>query len=82
VRLSGRQQQQLEELQEQLVLKYGSLLASPEGQLLLEDLEKRFDGDDLFGDTPEETAFNLGARAVVRRMRLVRELVTKKRREG
>jgi hypothetical protein len=79
VRISDRQRKQLEELQEQLVQKYSGLLATPEGQKLLEDLEKRFDGDDLLGDTPEETAFNLGARAVVRRIRLVRDLVTKRR---
>jgi hypothetical protein len=82
VRLSDRQRKQLEEAQEQLFKRYGPLLATPEGGLLLEDLEKRFDGDDLLGDTPEETAFNLGARSVVRRMRYVRALVTKQRQEG
>ena len=79
MRLSERQRKQLDELQEQLVQKYSGLLGTPEGQKLLEDLEVRFDGDDLLGDTPEETAFNLGARAVVRRLRLVRDLVTKRR---
>ena len=43
----------------------GSVLASAPGLKLLETLEADFVEGDLFGESPEETAFNLGAREVV-----------------
>ncbi len=47
----------------------GAVLASQAGAKLLETLEADFIDGDLFGETPEETAFNLGAREVVLYMR-------------
>jgi hypothetical protein len=79
VRLSERQQKQLEELQAKLLERFGPLLATPEGEQLVAFLSREFFDGELLGDTPEETAFNLGAREVVRRMRRVRDLFLKQR---
>ena len=66
-----RQQQRMDELAAELGEKHGRVLASPAGKELLAYLERKFFDGDLLGSTPEETAFNLGAREVVRRMRTV-----------
>lgn len=76
MRLSDRQRKQMDELQAELA-KHGRVFASDAGKELLAYLEAKFFEGDLLGDTPEETAFNLGAREVVRRMRNLAALVTK-----
>lgn len=47
----------------------GTVLASSPGSKLLEALEAEFVEGSLFGETPEETAFNLGSREVVLQLR-------------
>jgi hypothetical protein len=74
--MSGARQS-LSELGAELRAKWGPLLASPEGGKLIERLEELFFEGDLLGATPEETAFNLGAREVVRRLRDARALQRK-----
>jgi hypothetical protein len=74
---SERQRKQLEGLQAEMAQKYARLFAMPEGKELLTYLTAKFFDGDLLGDTPEETAFNLGAREVVRRMRNLAALITK-----
>lgn len=53
-------------------------LSTPAGARVLEALDERYVQGDLMGATPEETAFNLGAREVVvwlKRMVRVAEVV-------
>ena len=50
---------------EQQQAALGTVLVSSPGRKLLEALEADFIEGDLFGTTPEETAFNLGCREVV-----------------
>jgi hypothetical protein len=78
MQLSDRQRQRFEALQAQLADRYGRILVTPDGKALLAFLEERFFNGELLGDTPEETAFNLGAREVVRRMRTAHDLLTTK----
>jgi hypothetical protein len=47
----------------------GAALVSPPGRKLLTALEAEFFEGDLLGETPEETAFCLGAREVVMALR-------------
>ena len=54
---------------EQQQAALGSVLMSSPGRKLLEVLEAEFVEGDLFGETPEETAFNLGSREVVLTLR-------------
>lgn len=49
------------------------VFATPEGETVLADLEAAFVYGDLLGDTPEKTAFNLGAREVVLYLRALNE---------
>lgn len=42
--------------------------ATPQGRELIEQLRAQFDGDELLGDSPEETYFNLGARWLFREL--------------
>jgi hypothetical protein len=70
--------QRIEEIRREFIEAHaglGRLLASPDGGELVSYLEARFFNGDLMGDTPEETAFNLGAREVVRVMRDIRDLM-------
>ena len=63
------------ELQKRLAPKVGEValvLATPAGKTLLEVLEAEFFNGDLLGATPEQTAFNLGAREVVVYLRQLR----------
>jgi hypothetical protein len=71
------QQKQMEDLRAEMAQKHARIFASSEGRQLLALLERRFFSGDLMGRTPEETAFNLGAREVVRTMRDLAALVTK-----
>jgi hypothetical protein len=48
-----------------------ALAASPAGRQLLAWMEAEFDGDDLAGDSVEETYFNLGARWLFRELRFL-----------
>jgi hypothetical protein len=48
-----------------------AVAASPSGKALLEWMETEFDGDDLLGDSVEETYFNLGARWLFRELRFL-----------
>lgn len=50
-----------------------TMFATPEGEAVLADLEAAFVYGDLLGDTPEKTAFNLGAREVVLYLRALNE---------
>jgi hypothetical protein len=77
MRLSERQQKQLDELRTEVAQKHVTVLATPGGKQLLAMLETRFFNGELLGDTPEETAFNLGAREVVRVLRNLGALITK-----
>lgn len=53
------------------------VFTTPEGETMLADLEAAFVYGDLLGDTPEKTAFNLGAREVVLYMRALNRGQTK-----
>ena len=53
------------------------VLQSPDGAALMAALEAEFVNGDLLGDTPEKTAFNLGAREVVMYLRRLRDLEEK-----
>jgi hypothetical protein len=75
--LNERKRAQMEGLQAEMAQKYARIFAMPEGKELLAYLTAKFFDGELLGDTPEETAFNLGAREVVRRMRTLAALITK-----
>lgn len=55
-----------------------AVLETPGGKEMLEALEEMFYHADLFGQTPEETAYNLGRRDVVVYLRQLRNLGKKK----
>lgn len=55
------------------------LLATEDGRLLLEALEAQFFNGRLLGSTPEQTAFNVGAREVVVYLRQLRDHANKER---
>ncbi len=77
--ITARSKSRVEALRDELVDKYGRLLLSPDAKELIDFLERRFFDGELLGETPEETAFNLGAREVVRVLRdLRRALVDRK----
>lgn len=50
------------------------VLNTPDGKDLVEALERAFIFGDLLGETPEQTAFNLGAREVALWLRGLRAL--------
>ena len=50
-----------------------TIFATPEGEAVLADLEAAFVFGDLLGESPEKTAFNLGAREVVLYLRALNE---------
>lgn len=70
----------IDDLRAELGLKYGRLFTTPEGKELLAYLSRQFFEGELLGATPEETAFNLGAREVVRAMRDLAALLAKQER--
>lgn len=47
----------------------GRLFATDDGEVVLSELENAFVFGDLLGESPERTAFNLGAREVVLHLR-------------
>jgi hypothetical protein len=49
------------------------VLSSPDGTLLMAALEREFIFGRMLGDTPEQTALNLGAREVVLWLRSLRD---------
>lgn len=49
------------------------LLESPDGAEMMRVLEDEFFNGPMLGDTPEKTAFNVGAREVVLYLRLLRD---------
>jgi hypothetical protein len=60
---------QMELLREKLLQerrKFGKLFIGTDGEELLAVLRRFWYDGDLLGETPEKTAFNLGAREVVR----------------
>jgi hypothetical protein len=48
------------------IIFYSAFHINPDGKKALEMLADTFDKDQLLGDTPETTYYNLGRRAVVR----------------
>lgn len=72
--IRARAQQQLSQMPHAQAA--GAFLSTAPGQEFLSHLEAEFLFGDLAGDTPEQTAFNLGAREVVlylRRLRILKE---------
>lgn len=67
-----------QDLAGELGRRFYRVLASPEGQELLAHLKQRFYDCDLRGATPEETAFNLGRRELVRALLTGARLLTTK----
>lgn len=66
------QPSRLEQLQARLGKKAAAVsrvLTSADGEVLMKALEEEFFNGPLIGDTPEKTAFNVGAREVVTYLR-------------
>lgn len=55
-----------------ILQKMGALLRTPDGQLLLRELEYEFDHK-LMTDDPYRTAYNIGRRDVIKRMKDIAE---------